>query len=72
MSCYSFYHPTDAQIDQLLLNSAASGRLSSKDLDMLLDYIRVMRNIGSRHGHYITPRDKTAAGASGRLGPGRI
>ena len=40
MDCYSFYLPTDAQIDRLLLNSAASGRLSPKDLDMLLDYIR--------------------------------
>ena len=59
MNCYPFYLPSDAQIDRLLLNSASSGRLSPKDLDMLVSYIRVMRHKNSQRDYYIIPKGKT-------------
>ena len=51
--------PTDDRIDQLFLDSAFSGRLSSNDLHMLVNYIRAMRDKVGQCEQYTIPKDQT-------------
>ena len=52
--------PSHSQIDRLLLASAASGGKRPDALDMLVHYIRALRDKGGRHEHYISPETKPA------------
>ena len=59
--------PTDGQIDRILLDCAASRRLSLDDLDRLVNYIRAMRDkTGS--GGSISPRRTELANTAETLG----
>ena len=46
--------PTDAQVDQILLDSTRSGRLSRDNTEKLLSYIRELRTRADRSDHYTT------------------
>ena len=59
MEKFSMQPPSDKQIDQIILDSAVSGRLFPNDLDMLVHYIRALRDKGGQRGYYITSRDET-------------
>ena len=51
--------PTDDRIDQLFLDSAFPGRLSSNDPHMLVNYVRGMRDKVGQREQYIIPKDQT-------------
>ncbi len=51
--------PTHDQIDQIFLDSAVSGRLSPTDLDMLVNYIRAIRDKDNQREDYIIPGGET-------------
>ena len=59
MEDYTVIPPTDDQIDQLILDSAVSGRLSPTGLDMMVNYVRAMRDKVGQCEQYITPKDQT-------------
>ena len=48
--------PTNDDIDGLLLKAAASGRISSRDLDTLIAYVISLRTGGVRPGLVLPPR----------------
>ena len=47
---------TDGDIDGLLLKAAASGRISHKDMDVLIAYVISLRTGGVRPGLILPPR----------------
>ena len=58
MEHYTVSPPTDDQIDQLILDAAVSGRLSPAGLDMLVNYVRVMRDKADQREQYIILKDQ--------------
>ena len=52
-----FTHPlTDDDIDGILLKAAASGRISHRDMDVLIAYVISLRTGGVRPGLILPPR----------------
>ena len=52
-----FAHPpTNDDIDGLLLKAAASGRISHRDMDVLIAYVISLRTGGVRPGLILQPR----------------
>ena len=54
---YQAYVPADEQVEQILLESTRSGRLSRDGAEILAAYIRTLRMKGSRPGHSNTSKD---------------
>ena len=55
MTKHSSRPPNDAQIDQLILEVAASGRISHTDLETLAAHIHTLRSQAMRSSDYSTP-----------------